>query len=172
MEKKFDGNYTRMLRAILSKSWRQHPTKQQLCSHLTPITKAIQVRRTSYEGHCGRNKDELINDILRWTPSHGRAKARRPVRTYIQKFCADTGCSLEDLPGAMDDRDGWRERVRKIRAGGVTWWWWGRIEKGTVARRREKERQTERRDRAIQNRRGINKKERKRISWGKGIDGM
>ena len=27
MEKKLDGNYTRMLRAILNKSWRQHPTK-------------------------------------------------------------------------------------------------------------------------------------------------
>ena len=30
MEKKLEGNYTRMLRAILNKSWRQHPTKQQL----------------------------------------------------------------------------------------------------------------------------------------------
>ena len=29
MEKKLDGNYTRMLRAILNKSWRQHSTKQQ-----------------------------------------------------------------------------------------------------------------------------------------------
>ena len=28
MEKKLDSNYTRMLRAILNKSWRQHPTKQ------------------------------------------------------------------------------------------------------------------------------------------------
>ena len=27
MEKKLDGNYTRLLRAILNKSWRQHPTK-------------------------------------------------------------------------------------------------------------------------------------------------
>ena len=27
---------------------------------------------------------------------------------------ADTGCSLEDLPGTMDDRDGWREKVREI----------------------------------------------------------
>ena len=27
MEKKIDGNYTRMLRAILNKSWRQHSTK-------------------------------------------------------------------------------------------------------------------------------------------------
>ena len=31
--KKLDGNYTRMLRAILNKSWRQHPTKQQLYGH-------------------------------------------------------------------------------------------------------------------------------------------
>ena len=41
MEKKFDSNYTRMLRAILNKSWRQHPTKQQLYGHLPPITKTI-----------------------------------------------------------------------------------------------------------------------------------
>ena len=44
MEKKLDGNYTRMLRAILNKSWRQHPTKQQLYGHVPPITKTIQVR--------------------------------------------------------------------------------------------------------------------------------
>ena len=44
MEKKVDGNYTRMLRAILNKSWRQHPTKHQLYSHLPPITKTIRVR--------------------------------------------------------------------------------------------------------------------------------
>ena len=38
MEKKFDGNYKRMLRAILNKSWRQHPTKQQLYGYQPPIT--------------------------------------------------------------------------------------------------------------------------------------
>ena len=27
LEKKLDGSYTRMLRTILNKSWRQHPTK-------------------------------------------------------------------------------------------------------------------------------------------------
>ena len=36
-EKKLDVNYTRMLRAILNKSWRQHPTKQQLYGYLPPI---------------------------------------------------------------------------------------------------------------------------------------
>ena len=123
MGKKFDGNYSRMLRAILSKSWRQHATKQ-LYGYLPPITKTIQVRRTRHAGHSARSRDELISDILLWTCSHGRGKVGRPARTYIQQLCADTGCRLEDRPGAMDDRDGWRERVWDIRAGGATWWWW------------------------------------------------
>ena len=93
LEKTLDANYTRMLRAILNKSWRQHPTKQQLYGHLPPITKTIQVRRTRHAGHCWRSRDGLISDILLWTPSHGRAKAGRPARTYIQQFCEDTGCS-------------------------------------------------------------------------------
>ena len=46
LERKLDGNYTRMLRAVLNKSWRQHPTRLQLYGHLPPITKTIQVRRT------------------------------------------------------------------------------------------------------------------------------
>ena len=38
-EKNLDGNYTRMLRTILNKSRRQHPTKKQLYGHLPLITK-------------------------------------------------------------------------------------------------------------------------------------
>ena len=76
LEKKLDGNYTRMLRAILNKSWRQHPTRHQLYGHLPPITKTIQVRRTRHAGHCWRSKDELISDVLLWTPTYGQAKGR------------------------------------------------------------------------------------------------
>ena len=113
-----------MLRAILNKSWRQHPTRHQLYGHLPPITKTIQVRRTRHAGHCWRSRDELIRDVLLWTPTHGRAKAGRPSRTYIQQLCEDTGCCPEDLPRAMNDREEWRERVRDIRATSPTWWWW------------------------------------------------
>ena len=123
-EKKLDGNYTRMLRAILNKSWQQHPTRHQLYGHLPPITKTIQVRRTRHAGHCWRSRDELIRDVLLWIPTHGRAKARRPARTYIQQLCEDTGCCPEDLPRAMNDREEWRERVRDIRATSAIWWWW------------------------------------------------
>ena len=40
--------------------------------------------------------------------------------TYIQQLCEDTGCSPEDLPEAMNDREKWRERVRDIRGSGTT----------------------------------------------------
>ena len=68
LEKKLDGNYTRMLRAILNKSWRQHPRRRQLYVHLPPITKTIQAKRTKHAGHCWRSTDELISDVLLWTP--------------------------------------------------------------------------------------------------------
>ena len=120
LEKKLDGNYTRMLQAILDKSWRQHPTRHQLYGHLLPITKTIQVRRTRHAGHCWRRRDELISDVLLWTPTYGRAKAGRPARTYIQQLCEDTGCSHEDLLETMKDWEKWRERVRHIHACGTT----------------------------------------------------
>ena len=114
-----------MLRAILNKSWRQHPTKHQLYAHLPTITKTIQVRPTRHAGHCCRSRDQLISDVLLWTPTYGRTKVGRPARTYIQQLCEDTGCSPEDLPEAMNDREKWLERVRDIRASGMTWsWWW------------------------------------------------
>ena len=104
-------------------SWRQHPTRHQLYGQLPPITKTIQARRTRHAGHCWRSKDELRSDVLLWTPTYGQAKAGRPARTYIQHLCEDTGCSPEDLPETMNNREKWQERVRDIRAGGTTWWW-------------------------------------------------
>ena len=117
LEKKLDGNYTRMLRAILNKSWQQHPTRRQLHGHLPPITKTIQARRTRHAGHCWRSKDEIISDVLLWTPAYGQSKAGWPARTYIQQLCDDTGCNPEE---AMNDRKTWRERVRDIRASRTT----------------------------------------------------
>ena len=121
LEKKLDGNYTRMLRAILNKSWRQQSTRHQLYGHPPPITKTIKVRQTRHAGHCWRSRDDLISDVLLWTPTYDRAKAGRPARAYIQQLCEDTEFSPKDLPEAMNDREKWRDRVRDIRASGSTW---------------------------------------------------
>ena len=100
------------------------PHKKSTVWPPTTIMKTIKVTRTRQTGHSWRSKDELISDILLWTPSHGWAKVWRPARTYIQQLCVDTGYSLEDLLGAMDEIDEWRERVREIHAGSAIWWWW------------------------------------------------
>ena len=124
LEKKLDNNYTRMLRAILNKSWQQHHTRHQLYGHLPPITKTTQAKRTRHAGRSWRSKNELISYVLLWAPTYGQARAGLPAGTYIQQLCEDTGCSPEDLPEAMNDREKWPERVRDIRASGTTWWWW------------------------------------------------
>ena len=85
------------LRAILNKSWRQHPTRHQLYGHLSPITKTIQVRRTRHAEHCWRSRDELISDVLLWIPHMAVQKQDDQhehtfsnyvrIRDVIQKTC-------------------------------------------------------------------------------------
>ena len=76
MERKLDGNCSKMLQSVLNKSWKQHPTKQQLYGHLPPFLKTIQIRRAKHVGHCSRNKGELISDVLLWTSFTRTSKDR------------------------------------------------------------------------------------------------
>ena len=100
------------------------PHKTAAVWPLTPIMKTIKIRWIRYARRCWRREAKLISDILQWTPLHEREKAGRPARTYIQQLYADTGCSLEDLPEVMDDREEWWERVRETNTGSMTWWWY------------------------------------------------
>ena len=65
--------------AILNKSWRQHPTKQQLYGYLLPITKTIKIRQTRHVAYCWIYRDEIISDVLLWTLSHGQTQAGHPA---------------------------------------------------------------------------------------------
>ena len=115
MEKKLDSNYKRTLRAILKKSRRQHTTKQQLYSHLLPITKTIKIRRTRHAGHCWRSKGRAHKRCTPTDPFTWPRKGRTTSSNLQLQFCVDTGCSPEDLPEAIDDREGCRERERESR---------------------------------------------------------
>ena len=97
LEKKLDGNYARMLRAILNKSSRQHPTKHQRYAHLPPTTKTIQIRRTRHAGHCWRSRDELIRDVLLWTPTYGRAKAVWPAVSTLLSHTYSSFVRIRDV---------------------------------------------------------------------------
>ena len=113
-----------MLRAILNKSWRQHPTSHHLYDHLPPITKTIQVRRTRHAGHCWRSRDELISDVLLWTPHMAVQKQDDQhehtfssyvrIRDVVLKTClgrwtigrsGEKGSGTSVLPARHDDDD-------------------------------------------------------------------
>ena len=110
-----DGTYTRMLHAALKISWKKHPTKKRLYGHLPPISVSLRERRLRLAGHSWRSKSELASDTLLWNPMHRNRSIGRPCRTYIDQLADDSGCHLNDLPTAMSDREGWRERVKFIR---------------------------------------------------------
>ena len=114
MEKRVNRNYTQMLPTVSNKSWKQHPTKQYLYNHLPLISWIIQVRQTRHAGHCWGNSDGLINNVLLWTPIHECSSVGQSAKTSIQQLSVNTGCRLEDVLGVMDDRCGWRERVKEI----------------------------------------------------------
>ena len=71
---------------VSMKIW-SYPTRRQLYGHLLPITKTIQARRIRHAGHWWRSKDEIVSDVLLWTPAYGQSKAGRPARTFIQQLC-------------------------------------------------------------------------------------
>ena len=111
LEKKLDGNYTRILRAILNKCWQQHPTRHLLYGHLPPVTKTIQVRRTRHARHCWRSKDELISDVLLWTPTYGQKKQddqlEHPYSSYVRiRDVALKTCQRRWTIGRSGEREG------------------------------------------------------------------
>ena len=98
---------------LLKEFWHVIPPKQQLYSHLPSISKTIQVRWTRYVRYCWKSMDKLISDILLWTQLHGCASVGQLARTYQHQLCVNMRCNFEDLPGAMANRDRWREWERE-----------------------------------------------------------
>ena len=119
--KGLDGTYTRMLRAALDISWEEHPTKKDLYGHLPPISAKIIERRLRFAGHCHRSKMELVSEVLLWQPKHGKRSRGAPATTYIKQLCQDVGCTKEDLPTLMGNREEWRELVNEVRETLSTW---------------------------------------------------
>ena len=118
LESKLDGTYTRMLRAVLNISWRQHPTIAQLYGELPKITEILRERRMKFAGHCWRAKQELASDLLLWTPKHGERTVGQPAKTYIDQLIEDSCChrgEIEQLKIQMNDRTVWRDNS-KVRA--------------------------------------------------------
>ena len=88
IEKQLDVNCTRMLLAILNKSWKQHTTKQQLYNQLPLISKTIQIRGTRHAGHYWRSKNKIMwrssIDAFTWTRQCWATKKNLPTTTLCR----------------------------------------------------------------------------------------
>ena len=74
LEKRLNGNYTRMLRAILNRSWKDHPNIKEIYWNIPDICTSIRQQRLRFSGHCWITKLELASDVMIWQPTHGKRK--------------------------------------------------------------------------------------------------
>ena len=87
---KLNGTYTRVLRANLNIHWSTHPSKERLYGNLAQKTSVINKRRTRYRSY--RSKDEVVSNLILWTPKNGKAKVGRPGKTYTKQLTEDADC--------------------------------------------------------------------------------
>ena len=117
MEKKLDGNYTRMPQAILNKTKRQHPTKQHLYGHQPPIKKLSklhepdtnQTRGTLLEKKGGARGWCTPVDPFTWTRKSSSVPIRDVVlRIYRKQWTigrCERGSGISVLIARDDDDD-------------------------------------------------------------------
>ena len=102
-----DGNHSRMLCAVLDKSWKQYPTKTvvwSLTSHLKNHPS-----KTNKMWNTARKTRTNSLVMFFYGPLHMDVLV---LANHREINCVDTGCSLEDLLGEwwMIRMDGERER--------------------------------------------------------------
>ena len=122
LEKNLDGNNTRMLLAVLKKSWKQNP-KRSMYGCLPSMSEIIHVR---WARHAGQYS-EIKTNILAWTPTHGHTSTGWPAKTYMHQLCADTLYSQENSPRARAYKERWWVKVKWNYAVNRSWcwrWWW------------------------------------------------
>ena len=120
LEKRINGNYTRMLRAILNRSCKDYPNNKDIYGNIPDICTSIRQQIFRFSGHCWRSKLELASDVIIWQPTHGKIKRGRPRRTYVEQLVDDTHYDVNEIKKSMEDRDGWRKIVKIYRASS-TW---------------------------------------------------
>ena len=59
LEKKINRSYTRMLRAALNISWRDHMSNKYLYGKILKITDTIREQSLRFSGHCWISKNRL-----------------------------------------------------------------------------------------------------------------
>ena len=115
MRTRLDGTYTRMLRAVLGDSWKEHKSNKELYGNHPKITDTLMIGRLRFIGHYWRKNDEVIGDLLLWETKHSARKRARPAATYVDQLRNDTGLGIAELKSIMGNRKEWMKLVNGVR---------------------------------------------------------
>ena len=96
--KTLDWNYTRTLSAVLTESWKQYHTNQQLYSYLPHITRKA--------GHCWGIRTNPKATFFPGLQHMNMAVFADQQGLNWHQFCEVIRSGLECLPGTLDVRDG------------------------------------------------------------------
>ena len=100
LEKKLDGNYTRMLQAILNKSWRQHPTRHLLHTYIYWIHTDAIIIKTPDDNDTGTNDARRKEDAGRLL--------------YNIFYVTSLFVSFERVVPSLRVRESWRPNITEI----------------------------------------------------------
>ena len=112
--------YTRLLRSALNISWKAHITNEQLHGDLPKVSDKIKKRRLQFAGHCLRSSGQVVSDVVLWKPVHGKRGAGRPIMTYVDLLCQDTGQTPAEIKTCMENMRVWRA-ITDVRQMSMEW---------------------------------------------------
>ena len=114
LEKCLDGTYTRLLMEnnkivillIQNINWKQHFILEQIHGNLLKVSDVVRMRRNRFAGHCLRAKEEIISDLLFWSPPDEK-RGRKPLN-YPETLVRDNDRDPPNLVNIMENRNLWK----------------------------------------------------------------
>ena len=114
-KRRLGGSYTRMLRVVLNRSWKDKVKSVDLYGGLPRLSDVIKKRRLRLAGHAYRRSEEIVSKLVLWKPTHGYTCRGRPKLSFHQMLKKDAGVeNIEELGTLMKDRDVWRKVVEGV----------------------------------------------------------
>ena len=104
------SNFKYSRRRPYIRHWKHHKNDRECLRKATNVWRSFAIITNSWRAAF---VSPLAIYSLR-SPCNGHTSIGRPMRTYIDQLCVDVGCLPEDLPDALQDRNGWRQKVMSV----------------------------------------------------------
>ena len=109
LRKRIYGCYTRLCMAQ-NISWKSKTNNEKLYNGLPKVTDIISERMLNLAGHCVRHKEEMVHNLVLWTPTRGKRRRGRQQLTFVDALKLQTDLeSIDEIRSVMMDRGKWKK---------------------------------------------------------------